>query len=89
MTEDKIEAFALARLEAMRYGYAHGPTIAHDGEHPERESYEQVVFSERLAGAVRSIDPKVAALALDQPHSFERTSTKAGASVTVEKRVYL
>jgi len=58
MTEDKIEAFALARLEAMRYGYAHGPTIAHDGEHPERESYEQVVFSERLAGAVRRIVPK-------------------------------
>jgi len=73
----------------MRYGYAYSPTIAHDGEHPERVSYEQVVFSERLAGAVRRIDPKAAALALDQPHSFERTSTKAGASITVEKRVYL
>ena len=89
LTEDHIEAFALERLEAMRYGYAYGPTIAHDGEQPERVSYEQVVFSERLAGAVRRIDPKAAALALDQPHSFERTSTKAGASITVEKRVYL
>jgi len=58
MTEDKIEAFALERLEAMHYGYAHGPTIAHDGEQPERVSYEQVVFSERLAGAVRRIVPK-------------------------------
>ena len=27
MTEDKIEAFALGRLQAMRYGYKHGPTV--------------------------------------------------------------
>jgi len=37
MTEDHIEAFALARLEAMKYGYANGHTIAH----PERESFTQ------------------------------------------------
>jgi len=38
MTEDKIEAFALERLEALLYGYAYGPTIAHDGEQPARGS---------------------------------------------------
>ena len=38
MTEDKIEDFALGRLQAMRYGYMHGPTIAHDGEQPARGS---------------------------------------------------
>jgi len=66
LTEDHIEAFALERLEAMRYGYAYGPTIAHDGEHPERASYEQVVLVGRLQEAVRRINPKVPALALEQ-----------------------
>ena len=66
LTEDHIEAFALERLEAMRYSYAHGPTIAHDGEHPERDSYEQVVLVGRLEQAVRRINPKVPALALEQ-----------------------
>lgn len=66
MTEDKIEAFALGRLEAMRYGYAHGPTIAHDGEHPERESYEQVLLVARLEQTVKRINPKVTTLAVEQ-----------------------
>jgi len=66
LTEDHIEAIALERLEAMRYGYAHGPTIAHDGEHPERESYEQGVLVGRLQEAVKRINPKVPALALEQ-----------------------
>ena len=34
MTEDKIEAFALERLEALRYGYAYGPTIAPRSRQP-------------------------------------------------------
>ena len=66
LTEDHIEAIALERLEAMRYSYAHGPTIAHDGEHPERESYEQGVLVGRLQEAVKRINPKVPALALEQ-----------------------
>jgi type I restriction enzyme R subunit len=40
--------------------------IAHDGEHPERASYEQVVLLGRLEQAVRRINPKVPALALEQ-----------------------
>jgi type I restriction enzyme R subunit len=66
MNEDTIEAFALERLEAMRYGCAYGPTIAHDGEQPERECYEQVLLVGRLQEAVRRINPTVPALALEQ-----------------------
>ena len=66
MTEDKIEDFALGRLQAMRYGYKHGPTIAYDGEQPERESYEQVLLVGRLLEAVKRINPKMPALALEQ-----------------------
>ena len=66
LTEDHIETFTLERLEAMRYNYAHGPSIAQDGEHPERENYEQVVLVARLEEAVRRINPKVPPLALEQ-----------------------
>jgi type I restriction enzyme R subunit len=66
MNEDQIEQFAIERLKALRYGYAYGPTIAHDGEQPERESYEQVLLVGRLQEAVRRINPTVPALALDQ-----------------------
>ena len=41
MTEDKIEAFALGRLQAMRYGYKHGPTIAHHTHLPTHLQLEQ------------------------------------------------
>ncbi|MCB0780030.1 MAG: hypothetical protein H6590_08960 [Flavobacteriales bacterium] len=43
MTEDQIEQFAIERLGALGYVYQHGPAIEHDGEQPERESYEQVL----------------------------------------------
>jgi type I restriction enzyme R subunit len=48
MTEDQIEQFAIARLSELGYAYQHGPGIAHDGEHPERASYEQVLLLGRL-----------------------------------------
>ena len=44
MTEDQIEQFAIARLGELGYAYAHGPAIAPDGEHPERDSYRQVAM---------------------------------------------
>ena len=56
MTEDQIEQFAIARLSELGYAYQHGPGIAHDGEHPERTSYEQVLLMERLRAAVRASD---------------------------------
>ena len=54
LTEDHIETFTLERLEAMRYDYAHGPSIAHDGEHPERENYEQVLLASRVQEVVNA-----------------------------------
>jgi type I restriction enzyme R subunit len=58
MTEDQIEQFAIARLSELGYAYQHGPGIAHDGEHPERASYEQVLLLGRLREAVRRINPE-------------------------------
>jgi type I restriction enzyme R subunit len=66
MTEDQIEQFAIARLSELGYAYQHGPGIAPDGEHPERASYEQVLLLERLAQAVRRINPRMPAAAQEE-----------------------
>ena len=66
MTEDQIEQFAIARLGELGYAYQHGPGIAHDGEQPEREGYEQVLLMGRLREAVRRINPKIPAAAQEE-----------------------
>ena len=56
ITEDAIEKFALLLLEHQGYTYAYGPTLAPDGDAPERASFEDVVLVERLRDAARRIN---------------------------------
>ncbi|MCD4774328.1 MAG: type I restriction endonuclease subunit R, partial [Bacteroidales bacterium] len=53
-------------LERLGYQYIYAPDIAHDastssatGNGPERNSYEDVLLTERLQNAIRRINPKV------------------------------
>jgi type I restriction enzyme, R subunit len=46
-------------LERFGYQYIYAPDIAHDGEKPERKSYEEVLITERLQNAIWRINPKV------------------------------
>ncbi len=59
ITENTIEEFTIELLERLGYQYIYGPDIAHDGERPERNSYEDVLLIERLQNAIRRINPKV------------------------------
>lgn len=59
ITEHSIEDFAIKLLEHLGYEYIYAPSIAHDGENPERSSYEEVVLTQRMAEAVRRINPTV------------------------------
>jgi type I restriction enzyme R subunit len=61
ITESAIEALAIELLESLGYEYIYAPTIASDGKTPERESYEQVLLSNRLRKAVTRINPDVPA----------------------------
>ena len=61
ITENTIEEFAIELLERLGYQYIYAPDIAHDGEKPERASYEVVLLTERLQNAIRRINPKVPA----------------------------
>ncbi len=59
ITENTIEEFSIELLERLGYQYIYAPDIAHDGERPERNSYEDVLLTERLQNAIRRINPKV------------------------------
>lgn len=66
ITESDIESLAIDRLEALGYSYLYGPSIASDGDYPERESYSQVILTGRLRAAIGKINPKLPASVLDQ-----------------------
>lgn len=59
ITENAIEGFAIQLLERLGYDYIHAPSIAPDGEHPERSAYDEVLLARRMAEAVRRINPSV------------------------------
>lgn len=59
MTEDQLEQEALGWLRELGYTHFYGPDIAHDGNDPQRESYRQVVLTERLRTAISKLNPKV------------------------------
>ncbi|WP_418502499.1 type I restriction endonuclease subunit R [Flagellimonas sp.] len=59
ITENTIEDFAIKLLEHLGYEYIYAPSIAYDGENPERGSYEEVLLTHRMAEAVRRINPTV------------------------------
>ena len=65
ITESAIEAFAIKLLERQGYRYLHGTVIAPDGESPERASYSDVLLGERMARAVRRINYRLPAHAVE------------------------
>ena len=65
LTESAIEAFAIKLLERQGYRYLHGTVIAPDGERPERASYSDVFLGDRMAQAVRRINHKLPASAVE------------------------
>ena len=66
ITEDKIEYFAIEQLQSLGWDYIHGLAIAPGAEQQERESFEQVVLTERLRKAISTINPHIPQNAQEQ-----------------------
>ena len=64
ISEDHLEQQCLAWFQGMGYSVVHGPTLAPDGEAPEREDFRQVVLSGRLHGALTRLNPQVPAVTI-------------------------
>ena len=65
ITEAYLEAAALAWLEGLGWGVAHGPDIAPDTPNAERNDYFQVVLERRLRDALAEFNPTLPSGALD------------------------
>jgi type I restriction enzyme, R subunit len=66
LTESAIEDFAIKLFERLGYSYTHAPDIAPDSDRPERSRYDEVILSQRLATAVKRINPGVPPHALNE-----------------------
>lgn len=63
--ESDLEEATLEWLAELDYSVLAGPEIAHDGEYPERDSYRDVVLTERLREALIRINKNVPRTAID------------------------
>ncbi len=61
ITESEIEKYSIELLEKQDYKYIYAPSIAPDSENPERESFEDVILTERLKTAVGRINSSIPA----------------------------
>src|SRR5436190_1289282 len=59
ITENNIEDFALEVLRDMGWSYMHGLAIAPGALETERESFEQVILTDRLRKAVSILNPTI------------------------------
>lgn len=66
ITENQIEEYALTELQALGYSYVHGAVISPGGESQERESFEQILLTDRLRNAVARINPHIPLEAREQ-----------------------
>jgi len=66
ITESKIETFAIEVLKKLGWEYIHGLALAPGAEHAERESFEQIILTQRLRKAVARLNPDIPADAQEQ-----------------------
>ena len=59
MTEDQLEQETLAWLADVGYTHLYGPDIAHDGTHPQRSNYRQVILTFKLREAIHKLNPAI------------------------------
>ena len=65
-SERHVEDAALSWLAGRGYVVLHGPDISPDGPTPERVSYDQVLLTGRLGGALRRLNPRLPAETLEE-----------------------
>jgi len=64
--EDDLEQATLEWLSELGYQTKFGPDIAVDGDYPERDSYVDVVLSERLEEALHRINPTASQTSIER-----------------------
>jgi type I restriction enzyme R subunit len=93
LIESDVEEAALAWLESLGWGVKHGPDISPDGDtltmalsQRERESYSEVVLSQRLRDALALLNPELPAEALED--AFRKITNPEGATLEARNRTF-
>ena len=66
LTEDNIERFAIEILQGSGWDYVHSLAIAPGAEQSERESFQQIILTERLKKTLSRLNPDISAEAREQ-----------------------
>ncbi|GKZ03740.1 restriction endonuclease subunit R [Paraclostridium bifermentans] len=66
--EETLELATLEILEGLGYEHIKGPDISPGGEHPERESYSDVILQDRVKNALFKINKHLPQEALDEAY---------------------
>jgi type I restriction enzyme R subunit len=66
ITEHIIESTAVEIFQSLGWQYLSGPVIAPAAEQTERDSYEQIILTERLRKAIQTLNPHIPADAQEQ-----------------------
>jgi len=83
-TESVVEQAALAWLEALGFGVAHGPEIAPGEPAAERDDYGQVVLPRRLRDALARLNAELPPEALDE--AFRKLTRPESADLVASNR---
>ena len=59
IVESDIEQSTIEQLQSLGWEYVHGSVISPEGEKPERDSYEQIILTDRLRKAISVINPHI------------------------------
>jgi len=66
ITENDIELYTIEELQRQGFTYVYGPSIAPDGEVPERQAYHDILLVGRLRAAIQKLNPHIPADAQEQ-----------------------
>ncbi len=66
LSENTLEIFAIETLQALGWEYVHGQSIAPETEKAERETFEQILLTQRLRKAVERLNPEIPKSAREQ-----------------------
>ncbi|MDE0088041.1 MAG: type I restriction endonuclease, partial [Candidatus Poribacteria bacterium] len=86
ITESTVEDAALAYLEDLGWGVAHGPDIVPDTPGAERADYGDVVLGQRLRDALARLNSDLPADALDD--AFRKLTRLEGTSLAFRNRAF-
>ncbi|HZQ45748.1 MAG TPA: type I restriction endonuclease, partial [Verrucomicrobiae bacterium] len=85
-TESIVEDAALSWLEALNYALLLGPNIAPGEPSAERASFGEAALAERLRTALRKLNPKLPAEALEE--AFRKITVPQSVSLITNNRAF-